>query len=403
LGRAGRSLALALGVVACTSPRDEMITDQAADGGTASAPDARPPAPGGEPSVGLDASAADAARRDGMVADAPAGSDGGGGVADARVHRRPDAAQVTAALTYLSLPPLEGSGRFPTSLAAGPDGTVWVTEPFNHMVSRVAPGAIQSFTLPGTAYPTAIDVGPDGTVWFTENCKPGSDSDNNIGKIDPRGTLTRFPIPTACADASGIDVGPDGQVWFTEDSGRKIGRLTPDGSVQELVVPPDQGLPYGIVVGAEGNAWYTARSAVGRVTPAGAITGFPVERGVRPLGIAAGSDGASWFTAADGAGHGFLGRVTPAGAVTLVDAPFDGPSTYSGQRGLAVRPDGELWVAGGSKVPAVFRVSATGDFTAVAVPKDTLGVDDVAVASDGQVYFTHGNPSGDGSIGRFRP
>jgi hypothetical protein len=69
--------------------------------------------------------------------------------------------------------------------------------------------------------PHGIVAGSDGNLWFTDW------GANDIGRITPDGTVTKFPIPTANSSPACIAVGPDRNLWFTEANAGKIARLTP--------------------------------------------------------------------------------------------------------------------------------------------------------------------------------
>ena len=119
--------------------------------------------------------------------------------------------------------------------------------------------------------------------------------------------------------------GPDGALWFTEDgivngSSGAVGRITTSGDVSEYVLPTLPGYDSGagdITVGPDGNLWFTwasqpptgdldmVLSSVGRITPSGVITEFPVsvDLGWPPGGIARGRDGSIWLTARWGERH----------------------------------------------------------------------------------------------------
>jgi hypothetical protein len=60
--------------------------------------------------------------------------------------------------------------------------------------------------------------------------------------------------------------GPDGNIWFTDFVGQRIGRITPAGAFTEFPVP---GSPGGITAGPDGNIWFTEPLAIGRliITP----------------------------------------------------------------------------------------------------------------------------------------
>ena len=107
-------------------------------------------------------------------------------------------------------------------------------------------------------------------------------------------------MPTANSYPTGVVEGPDGNIWFTEytASANQIGRMTPCGAVTEFPVPTPSTL-FEITAGADGNLWFAEGQGnnVGRITPAGTITEFPVPTaGGVPYGIASGPDGNIWFT-----------------------------------------------------------------------------------------------------------
>jgi hypothetical protein len=98
-------------------------------------------------------------------------------------------------------------------------------------------------------------------------------------------------------------VGPDGNLWFTEASGNRIGRITPLGVITEFPVPTTFSDLSGITAGPDGNLWFTEFSGnkIGRITPSGVITEFPVPfASGGPVGITAGPDGNLWFTEMSG-------------------------------------------------------------------------------------------------------
>src|SRR4029077_19811400 len=105
-----------------------------------------------------------------------------------------------------------------------------------------------------------------------------------------------------------------GNVWFTEQSANRIGRITPAGVITEFPLP-DGTFPYDITLGPDGNLWFTAVGKIVRITPAGAIKQFPLRSDIGPIGITAGPDGNLWFTETASFGTG-IARMTLAGVVT---------------------------------------------------------------------------------------
>jgi hypothetical protein len=85
---------------------------------------------------------------------------------------------------------------------------------------------------------------------------------------------------------------------------------------------------------------------IGRITPAGVITEFPVTNAGR--GITTGPDGNLWYTTGF---VGTIGRITPAGVATEFPlATFGGTFIVTG-------PDGNLWITGNNNI---LRFSVTG-------------------------------------------
>jgi virginiamycin B lyase len=87
-----------------------------------------------------------------------------------------------------------------------------------------------------------------------------------------------------------IAAGPDGNVWFGEFAA--LGRVTPEGDITVFPLPSSASIPSGIVAGPDGNVWFTdaGLSAVSRMNPAtGQVTAaFPVPSGATPFDITVG-------------------------------------------------------------------------------------------------------------------
>src|SRR5262245_34909461 len=142
--------------------------------------------------------------------------------------------------------------------------------------------------------------------------------------VMPAQVVQEFPLAVV-EDASpgGIAAGPDGNLWFTEIGVSRIGRITPAGVVTEFPLAAGRE-PQGITKGPDGKMWFTefAADRIGRLDPlAGdpaAIEASLVEfavpgAGSGPDGIVDGGDGALWFTEF---GSDEIGRITTAGVVT---------------------------------------------------------------------------------------
>jgi len=114
-----------------------------------------------------------------------------------------------------------------------------------------------------------VTKGPDGNVWFL-NIDGG-----HVGQITPAGAITQFHIPRPMGSLNGIITGPDGRLWFTSELTNLVGRTSLQGVMAQFVA----GAGGGICEGPDGNLWFgTGRAFIGRITPSGVETLFPVPR-----------------------------------------------------------------------------------------------------------------------------
>ena len=160
-----------------------------------------------------------------------------------------------------------------------------------------------------------------------------------------KGMISEFPLPTPNNQLGDITAGPDGAVWFTEiipnaQNGSvtitgKIGRITPAGHISEFPLSSNS-YARGITAGPDGNLWFTEPGKIGRITPAGHISEFPVPTRSNLLGITAGPDGNLWFTELQ---SGKIGRITPTGTIS----EFPLPTSESTSAFITTGPDGALW------------------------------------------------------------
>ena len=177
------------------------------------------------------------------------------------------------------------AGATPFGSVLGPDNNTWITTGAGNSIAKVdARGTITNYPVPTAASnPKFITVGSDRNLWFTEL------AGNKIGRITTTGVITEFAVPTAAAEPLVISPGPDGNLWFTELAGNKIGRITTAGVITEFAVPTAASGPYGIVAGPTGsNDMYFTESVgdkIGKITSSGAITEIPLAAGSKPYGI----------------------------------------------------------------------------------------------------------------------
>jgi streptogramin lyase len=274
-------------------------------------------------------------------------------------------------------------------IVAGPDGNLWFTSDMG--IGRITPsGAITTFPAPVDG-DVGIAAGPDGNLWFTEW---GADH-TNIGRITTSGVVTEYLNGSY---GGKIAAGPDGDLWYTEDlccySEQAIGRVvasevssgTSDG-ITHFQLSNVGSYPYDIAPGPDGNMWFTEQfgGAIGRITPAGAVSEFPIPN-TDVLGITAGPDGNIWFAARSGA----IGRMTLAGAVT--EFPVGG-----GPSGITTGPDGNLWFTQRYS-DQIGRITPSGTITEHSIPTPNVQPWLITMGPDGNIWFTS---AAGGGIGRL--
>jgi virginiamycin B lyase len=251
-------------------------------------------------------------------------------------------------------------------IAAGPDGNLWFTSREENAIRTITTmGEFKdTFTLPSKAtkpdkfnagaWPRVIIAGADGYLWFSELAA------NNIGRINLKGEIKEFPVPTAESSPYGLAIGSDKNIWFTESAKDKIGRLDPTtGRIDEFDLSTAKGLPRDLTAGPDGNLWFSLNQAdrIGRISLKGEIKEFVLAKGTRPIGIAPGADGNIWFA---GFGTAKLGRISPQGNVE----EFSLKTANAQPFGLTTGPGNTIWFA--EQANAVGRV----DVKAIVSGKD---------------------------------
>jgi len=224
--------------------------------------------------------------------------------------------------------------------------------------------------------------------------------------------IAEFTVPSGPSSMGGITVGPDGNLWFTE-SPKAIGRITPQGQITEF--PLDSpGTPSAIVSGADGNLWFTeVPGGIGRITPSGQASYFSLPGAGEPGGIAPGPDGNLWSVA-----RSSIYRITPDGEITEFALPAGQLTSVrippqASARTIAAGPGGDLWFAA-LAVPGpggeIGRITTDGQFTAYPLPSRTFGKS-LFTGPDGGLWLMfskggwnkHGGFEGFSGVGQITP
>lgn len=150
--------------------------------------------------------------------------------------------------------------------------------------------------------------------------------------------LRFFPTPSQISWPDYVTKGSDGNIWFSEFYYRQVGRITPAGKITEFPLPGTTDIE-GIAAGPDGNLWFTAPGAgqIGRVTTKGVVKVFHIKTAdPSPRGITAGPDGNVWFCEFY---SNKIGRITPSGEIT----DFTIPQPQSSPWWITTGKDGDLW------------------------------------------------------------
>jgi streptogramin lyase len=163
-------------------------------------------------------------------------------------------------------------------------------------------------------------------------------------------------------------------------------QAAPVGALKQFRVPTADSEPLSITNGSDGNRWFVEGNldsvlespAIGRITPAGDITEFPVNCSFCSLSdIVQGPEGILYFTS----NEAILGRITTSSGEFLAPIPMPETDVLAGD--LAVHGN-DIWITDFNN-DSLWRFNvATGQFTQFPVPEPA----DVAVDSGGRVWFT---------------
>jgi virginiamycin B lyase len=221
--------------------------------------------------------------------------------------------------------------------------------------------------------------------------------------------VTEFPLPDSYIEYSSLTAGPDGNLWFVDSA--EIARMTPAGAITDFPLPANYTYPiYSLTAGPDGNVWFTVNlnqsgaptgAVITRITPAGALAAFPLPAGGNgyPGGLTAGPDGNLWILRES---PGAIVRITPAGALTEFPLPADHDFGPNGAP-MTAGPDGNLWFSEyAAAVPEIGRITPAGAFTEFPLPAGYGPPSSLTAGPDGNLWFSDYSVSGP-EIGRITP
>jgi virginiamycin B lyase len=294
-------------------------------------------------------------------------------------------------------PGVAAAARFPlnqpTAITAGPDGRLWVADSQGIVAVTTRGRMARVATVSGVI---SIVMGPDGALWFTAH------SPARIGRLTTGGAITYFTAGIG-GQPHWIARGADGNLWFTENAatagGRTaIGRITQDGTVTEfsqglMTTRQDQGFLDHITSGPDGNMWFTdGLRAVGRITPAGEISEYPLPQPFadyrEAIGITAGADHALWFGDGDR-----IGRIGTSGRMSFYKDPWFEVDD------LVLGRDGNVWMTHSNDydngIVTIARITPRGKLKIVGRGLTGIEPGGLAVGPDGNLWVTEQGRTGD--------
>jgi virginiamycin B lyase len=140
----------------------------------------------------------------------------------------------------------------PYSLAAGPDGAMWVTLVHGGSIARVTNGGdVTVYSVGPQSRPSIITAGPDGAMWFTQILA------DKLGRIPMDGPIQEMELP---GKPHAVVADPNDGVWVSLWGANQIARVSGDGSEVVTIDLPPGSEPHGLAIGPEGALWIALES-----------------------------------------------------------------------------------------------------------------------------------------------
>jgi streptogramin lyase len=300
-----------------------------------------------------------------------------------------------------SLSPLCASALVGVSIALGGCGGGSTA---SIMQAVVSPGpnpspspspAILLHTIPSAGLPLGIVNGSDGNVWFADDLNTNA---NTVSRVNiATGQITEYTLPQCAYAPEYLALGSDNNLWVSAECVRthpnhqyaEMAVVTPSGTTTLIPMRTARSSGFHETLGPDGNIWFTLQGVgqIGKITPSGIPTYYSLHTRLnptpRPSGIAVGPDGNLWV-----AGLGlFIDKVDTGGNI-LGEYPMTVASD-----GIVAGPDGNMWFtdAEGDHIGTIsltgqVHVMAVTNFCAFGVGK--VGPLNIIAASDGTLWMT---------------
>ncbi len=272
------------------------------------------------------------------------------------IERLEDRTVMSGSMLGSTLEFATATGAAPAGIVAGPNGTVWFTEPGKNRIGELIPGSrpgvanIVEYDIGTARQPYSLTLGRDGHIWFTER------NAYRIGELVPGSrpglaNVVEYQLARNATPGQ-ITVGPDGNLWFTESGLSRIGQLIPGGrpgvaNIVEYDAGHTESSLLSITNGPGGTLWFPNGHTIEELIPGSRpgvadIIPYAVSSLARPLFITGGLDGHVWFTES---GTDRIAELIPGSRPGLANVVEYGLNLNgnAGLGGIVMASDGNLW------------------------------------------------------------
>ncbi len=254
-------------------------------------------------------------------------------------------------------------------------------------------GGLKQFKVPtANSQPRAITNGSDGNRWFTEGTEFTS-APAKIARITPAGDITEFApdVADGCNFCIITDIaqGPGGILYVTSNDPTLMRFNVATQSFETPVQMPNTSALGGNLAVSATDVWITDfnNDVVWRYQISnGQFMSFPVSD---PADVAVDAAGNAWFTEpgdVNAPGTSNIGRIDAATGVVTTTPTTDGSTTVA-PRDIAVASDGQVWFTARFTPQAVGRLNPSNNAVTL-FPVTNTGPSGIAASPDGTVWFT---------------
>jgi len=255
-------------------------------------------------------------------------------------------------------------------------------------------GTLKQFKVPtANSQPRAITNGSDGNRWFTEGTEFTA-APAKLARITPAGAITEFAAGVAdgCNGCIITDIaqGPGGILYLTSNDPTLMRFNLATQSFQPPVQMPNTSALGGNLAVSATDVWITDfnNDVVWRYRlSTGLFTSFPV---TDPADVAVDVAGNAWFTQpgdVNAPGTSTIGRIDAASGTVTTTPTSDGSTTVA-PRSVAVAADGQVWFTARFTPQAVGRLNPSTGVVTIFLTPTNPGPSGIAAAPDGTVWFT---------------